>query len=450
MIKPTPETLKRTLKALHLWAIAVGLVISGEYFGWNYGWGVAGTVGFLIATLIITVMYVTFIFSYTELTTSIPHAGGAFAYSYRAMGPFGGLVAGYATLVDFLLATPAIALALGSYLHFLYPSIPALQSALFFNVVFILLNISGVKESATFSVFITILAVGELLLFMGIIGPHFKMTNFMHDPMPFGWTGVFAALPFAVWFYLAIEGVAMVAEEVKDPEKNIPKGYISGLATLTFLALGVMILTGGITDWHKLSNIDYPLPEAIAVVLGKGSSLTKLFASIGLFGLIASFHGTILAGSRQLFAMARSGYLPRGLAKVNHRFKTPHWSVVAGGLVSFIALLTGTTSQVIILSVLGAVVMYLMSMVSLFLLRRQEPALKRPFVAPFYPVFPAIALFLSALCLIAIVYYNLMLSGVFFAGLLLAVLVFMLKGKHKEKIMNDVLLEQSALIRGGE
>jgi len=450
MIKPTPETLKRTLKPLHLWAIAVGLVISGEYFGWNYGWGVAGTVGFLIATLIITVMYVTFIFSYTELTTSIPHAGGAFAYSYRAMGPFGGLVAGYATLVDFLLATPAIALALGSYLHFLYPSIPALQSALFFNVVFILLNISGVKESATFSVFITILAVGELLLFMGIIGPHFQMTNFMHDPMPFGWTGVFAALPFAVWFYLAIEGVAMVAEEVKDPEKNIPKGYISGLATLTFLALGVMILTGGITDWHKLSNIDYPLPEAIAVVLGKGSSLTKLFASIGLFGLIASFHGTILAGSRQLFAMARSGYLPRGLAKVNHRFKTPHWSVVAGGLVSFIALLTGTTSQVIILSVLGAVVMYLMSMVSLFLLRRQEPQLKRPFVAPFYPVFPAIALFLSALCLIAIVYYNLMLSGVFFAGLLLAVLVFMLKGKHKEKIMNDVLLEQSALIRGGE
>jgi len=450
MIKPTPETLKRTLKPLHLWAIAVGLVISGEYFGWNYGWGVAGTVGFLIATLIITVMYVTFIFSYTELTTSIPHAGGAFAYSYRAMGPFGGLVAGYATLVDFLLATPAIALALGSYLHFLYPSIPALQSALFFNVVFILLNISGVKESATFSVFITILAVGELLLFMGIIGPHFQITNFMHDPMPFGWTGVFAALPFAVWFYLAIEGVAMVAEEVKDPEKNIPKGYISGLATLTFLALGVMILTGGITDWHKLSNIDYPLPEAIAVVLGKGSSLTKLFASIGLFGLIASFHGTILAGSRQLFAMARSGYLPRGLAKVNHRFKTPHWSVVAGGLVSFIALLTGTTSQVIILSVLGAVVMYLMSMVSLFLLRRQEPALKRPFIAPFYPVFPAIALFLSALCLIAIVYYNMMLSGVFFAGLLLAVLVFMLKGKHKEKIINDVLLEQSVLIKGGE
>lgn len=446
MTKASAETLKRTLKPIHLWAIAVGLVISGEYFGWNYGWGVAGTIGFLIATLFITVMYVTFIFSYTELTTAIPHAGGAFAYSYRAMGPLGGLIAGYATLIDFLLATPAIAFALGSYLHFLYPAIPVLQSALFFNVVFIFINILGVKESATFSVFITVLAVAELLLFMGVIGPHFKMANYLANPMPFGWTGIFAALPYAVWFYLAIEGVAMVAEEVKDPEKNIPKGYISGLATLAFLALGVMILTGGITDWRKLSNLDYPLPEAIAVVLGKGNGLTKIFASIGLFGLIASFHGTILASSRQVFAMARSGYLPRGLAKINHRFNTPHWSVIAGGFVSFAALFTGTTSQVIILSVLGAVVMYMMSMISLFMLRKKEPGLNRTFSAPFYPIFPAIALILSAVCLVAIIYYNLTVSYIFFAGLAAAMLIFVLTGKHKQAITNDTLLEQTTAI----
>lgn len=445
MTGSTAETLKRTLKPIHLWAIAVGLVISGEYFGWNYGWGVAGTIGFLIATLIVTIMYVTFIFSYTELTTAIPHAGGAFAYSYRAMGPFGGLIAGYATLVDFLLATPAIAFALGSYLHFLYPAIPALQSALFFNVVFIVINISGIKESAAFSIFITILAVAELLLFMGIIAPHFKATNYLSNPMPFGWTGIFAALPYAIWFYLAIEGVAMVAEEVKEPEKNIPKGYISGLATLTFLALGVMVLTGGITDWRKLSNIDYPLPEAISVVLGKNNSLTKIFASIGLFGLIASFHGTILASSRQIFAMARSGYLPHGLAKINHRFKTPHWSVIAGGVVSFAALFTGTTSQVIILSVLGAVVMYLMSMASLFILRKKEPGLKRPFRSPLYPVFPAVAFVLCLVCLFAIVYYNILLTCVFFSGLAAALLLFILSGKHKVKIHDDILLEKAVI-----
>ncbi|MDB5010563.1 MAG: ethanolamine permease, partial [Mucilaginibacter sp.] len=305
-----PEQLKRILKPIHLWAIAVGLVISGEYFGWNLGWEVSGTIGFLIATLVITLMYVTFIFSYTELTTSIPHAGGAFAYAYRAIGPFGGLIAGYATLIDFLFATPAIAFALGAYLHFLYPGIPVLYSAMFFNVVFIIINILGVKESAAFSVFITVLAVAELLLFMGIVAPHFKIDNFLSHPMRFGYAGIFAALPFAVWLYLGIEGVAMVAEEVKDPKKNIRKGYLTGMVTLVLLALGVMILTGGITDWRKLSKLDYPLPEAISITLGKSNSLTKVFASIGLFGLIASFHAMILASSRQVFALARSGYLP--------------------------------------------------------------------------------------------------------------------------------------------
>jgi len=437
MANATNGQLKRVLKPVHLWAIAVGLVISGEYFGWNYGWAVSGTIGFLIATLVITLMYVTFIFSYTELTTAIPHAGGAFAYAYRAMGPFGGLIAGYATLVDFLFATPAIAAALGAYLNFLWPAIPALYSALFFNVVFIAINWLGVKESAVFSVFITVLAVAELLLFMGLVAPHFKMTNFMSHPMPFGWAGVFAALPFAVWFYLAIEGVAMVAEEVKEPKRNIPRGYISGLATLVFLALGVMIFTGGITDWRNLDKTTDPLPEAIRYALGNGSSLTKIFAGIGLFGLIASFHGTILASSRQVFAMARSGYMPRFLSKVNPRFKTPHWALVAGGGISFIALSTGTTDQIVVISVMGAVLMYMMSMISLFMLRVKEPRLDRPFASPFYPVFPAVALLISAVTLFAMIYFNFTLSLYFFGGLAVIVAAFVMMGKHKVKITID-------------
>jgi ethanolamine permease len=441
MADTTTGQLKRVLKPVHLWAIGVGLVISGEYFGWNLGWHVAGTVGLLIATLIVTLMYVTFIFSYTELTAAIPHAGGAFAYAYRAMGPFGGLIAGYATLIDFLLATPAIAISLGSYLHFLYPAIPVMQSALLFNAAFIILNISGVKESATFSIFITVLAVGELLLYMGIVTPHFKMSNFLTDPMPFGWSGVFAALPYAVWLYLAIEGVAMVVEEVKEPKKNIPKGYISAILTLVFLALAVMILTGGITNWHQLDSLAYPLPASIGIVLGNDNGITKLFAGIGLFGLIASLHGIILASSRQVFAMARSGYLPRTLANVNIKFKTPHWALIGSGIVSFIAIFIGTMDQILVLSVLGAVVMYLMSMISLFILRKKEPALERPFISPFYPVFPAVALGISLICLFAIIWFNALVSLIFFAILAAAIVVFMLMGKHKVRITDDALLE---------
>ena len=437
------ETLKRVLKPVHLWAIAVGLVISGDYFGWNLGWNTSGTIGFLLATLIVTVMYVTFVFSYTELTTAIPHAGGAFAYAYRAMGPFGGLAAGYATLIDFLFATPAIAFALGAYLHFLFPVVPVLYSALFFNVIFIGINILGVRESAAFALIVTLLAVAELLLFMGIVAPHFKMANYVSEPMPFGWAGVFAGLPFAVWFYLAIEGVAMVAEEVKEPKRNIPRGYITGLATLVFLTFGVMIFSGGLTEWHKLSSIDYPLPKAITIALGNAGSFVKIFAGVGLFGLVASFHGTILASSRQVFAMARSGYLPRFLSGISHRFKTPHWAIIIGGVISFIALFTGTTGQVVVLSVMGAVFMYMMSMVSLFILRKKEPGLDRPFASPFYPVFPAIALLISTVTLFAIIWFNAILSLFFFGGLMLFIAIFVAMGKHKVGIKDDILLERA-------
>lgn len=423
--------LKKVLKPIHLWAIAVGLVISGEYFGWNYGWGVSGTIGFLIATLLVTVMYVTFIFSFTELTTSIPQAGGPFAYAHRAFGWWGGLIAGYATLVEFLIAPPAIAFALGSYTHFLYPSVTVLETAFACYVIFIGINMLGIKESALFSLVVTLLAVGELLLYVGIISPHFSYETFVTDPMPFGWQGVFAALPFAIWFYLAIEGVAMVAEEVEDPRRTISKGYILGILTLVVLALAVMIFTGGIAHWKLLSTIDYPLPAALGIVLGRDNSWTQLFASLGLFGLVASFHGTIIGYSRQIFALARSGYLPSFLGQVNSRFQTPHWALLTGGFIGCLALSLGTTDQVIILAALGAVVMYIISMAALFVLRKKEPDLDRPFIVPAYPYFPLIALILSVVCLIAIVWYNLLLSLWFFGGLVLLAVVFVLTGKHK-------------------
>lgn len=434
MSKQPNSALKKVLTPVHLWALAVGLVISGEYFGWNYGWSVAGTMGFLIATIVITVLYVTFIFSFTELTTGIPNAGGPFAYALKAFGNTGGLIAGYATLVEFVFAPPAIAFALGSYVHFLHPGIPVMHTAVGCYLLFTAINLFGIKESAVFNLIVTVLAVLELLVFVGIVAPAFKPANFMHDSLPFGYAGVFAALPFAIWFYLGIEGVAMVAEEVKDPHRNIPRGYIAGIATLVVLALAVMILSGGVGNWKSLSTIDYPLPASISIVLGPGNSLTKVFTGIGLFGLIASFHSLIIGYSRQIFALSRDGFLPAGLSQVNTKFRTPHRALVAGMVVGLISLFTGTTNQVIIISALGAVVMYCISMVSLFKLRK-DASHQPSFKTPFYPWFPALALTLSIISLLAIIYYNRLLSLIFFAGLLVAWLLFNLSRKNKTPVL---------------
>ena len=163
---PAAPTLSKRLGTVQLWGIAVGLVISGEYFGWSYGWASAGTLGFLVTSCFVALMYTSFIFSFTELTTSIPHAGGPFEYSRRAFGPLGGYLAGAATLVEFVFAPPAIALAIGAYLNVQFPALHAKVAAIGAYLVFMALNIVGVHIAASFELFVTSLAIFELLVFM--------------------------------------------------------------------------------------------------------------------------------------------------------------------------------------------------------------------------------------------------------------------------------------------
>jgi ethanolamine permease len=428
---PARPGLAAHIGVVGLWSLAVGLVISGEYFGWSYGWAAAGTVGFLYTTLIVAVLYLAFIFSFTELTTAIPDAGGPFEYARRAFGPFGGLVAGYAALVEFALAPPAIAAALGGYIHFQFEAVPVGAVGIVAFVVFVWLNILGVKQAMRFELFVTVLAVAELLVFMAVVAPGFRMENFLNNPMPSGFAGVLAAIPFAIWFFLAIEGVAMAAEEVKDPNRTIPLGYISGILTLVVLAFGVMIFAGGAGDWSKLSGIDSPLPEAMGMVVGRQSGWLHMLIAVGLFGLLASFHGIILSCSRQVFGLARAGYLPQALAAVHDVRRTPHAALIATGVVGVAALLSGRTSELITLSALGALTMYVCSMLALFRLRRSHPDLERPFRAPFYPALPLIALALSVLSLAVVVWFNPGITAIFIAGFALAMLYYGVTGARR-------------------
>ncbi len=412
---------------MHLWGLAVGLVISGEYFGWSYGWGQAGTMGFLVATVVVAILYTTFIFSFTELTTALPSAGGPFTYAHHAFGPWGGFVAGFSTLVEFVFAPPAIAFAVGKYITVVFPDLPAAGLAAVAVIGFGVLNLWGVKQTAQFELAVTLLAVAELCVFMGVTAPHFKTENFMHNAWQGGVPGIFAAIPFAIWFFLGIEGVAMASEEVVNPNRDLPRGYISGILTLVVLALGVMLAAGGVGDWQALAQIDFPIPRAVQMALGETNPWNKIFAGIGVFGLVASLNGIVIGASRQLFAVARAGLLPMALTRTN-RFQSPHVAVLVTTVIGLLSIVSGTTDQVITLSALGAVLMYLVSMASLFQLRRKSPNLPRPFKAPLYPFFPAVALVLSAGCLVAMVYYNLMLSGIFLGLMAVGALYFRARG----------------------
>jgi ethanolamine permease len=433
--------LPKTLGSFQLWGIAVGLVISGEYFGWSYGWASAGTLGFLVTSLFIALMYTSFIFSFTELTTAIPHAGGPFEYSRRAFGPVGGYLAGFATLVEFVFAPPAIALAIGAYVNVQFPALDPKWVALGAYLIFMGLNVAGMTIAASFELVVTLVAVFELLVFMGVVAPGFSMANFTKG----GWAGadsfslgsmagIVAAIPFAIWFFLAIEGVAMAAEEAKTPRRSIPIAYIGGMLTLVLLALGVMVFAGGSGDWTKLSNINDPLPQAMKIVVGESSGWLHMLVWLGLFGLVASFHGIIIGYSRQIFALARAGYLPEVLGRVHPTRKTPHLAILAGGVVGIVAVFSdqfvkfggqSLTANIVTMSVFGAIVMYILSMASLFKLRRTEPSLERPFAAPFYPILPAFALGAAVVCLVTMAYFNPLVAGLFVGLMALGYVYFL-------------------------
>lgn len=415
-----------------LWGLGVGYVISGMYFGWNLGLAQGGTLGLAVATLFIIILYVTFTFSYAELACAIPKAGGAFDYAHRALGKDLGFIAGIAQSVEFIFAPPAIAFAIGAYFNLFFPAMPVLAIAIFAYVLFTALNIYGVKAAAMFELVITVLAVGELLLFAGLTLPHFEWSNLEQNALPNGWKGVFAAIPFAIWFFLAIEGVANVAEEAVNPQRTILIGFGSAILTLVVLCLLTFTSSIGVAGWEAIvykadgSTSDSPLPLALGFIVGENNVLYHLLITVGLFGLIASFHGIILVAGRSTFEFGRVRFAPAFLGKVNPGFRTPANALLINMGIGILALLTGKTGEIITMSVFGALTLYILSMISLLRLRKKEPALERPFKVPFFPLFPWAALFISSVALVAMALYNLKLAGIYGGLLVVCYMIFKL------------------------
>ncbi|HYF29639.1 MAG TPA: ethanolamine permease [Chitinophagaceae bacterium] len=427
----TPGHLSRTLGPLMLWGLGVGYVISGMYFGWNLGLAEGGTLGLAIATAFIIVLYITFTFSYTELACAIPKAGGAFDYATKALGRDLGFIGGMAQIVEFVFAPPAIAAAIGAYFHIFLPSVPVTVIAISAYILFTALNIYGVKAAATFELIITMLAVGELLLFAGVTLPHFEFSNLQQNAFPNGWMGVWASIPFAIWFFLGLEGVANVAEETIRPQRSVLLGFGSALLTLVVLCILTFLSSVGVAGWERIvypspgaSPSDSPLPLALSAITGSSGWLYHLLITIGLMGLIASFHGIILAAGRATFEFGRVQYIPRLFGNVHPRFKTPANALLVNMAVGIIALLTGKTADIIIMACFAALTLYVISMIAVIVLRKKEPALPRPFKTPLYPYFPVIALVIAAVSLVAMTSLNLRLSLIYFGIIGLSYILF--------------------------
>jgi ethanolamine permease len=395
------------------WVLLAGLgvayVISGDFAGWNFGLAEGGWGGLLVATLLMGTMYTAMVFALAELSSTIPTAGGGYGFARRAMGPWGGFMTGTAILIEYAIAPAAIATFIGGYVEALI-GVGGWIVYLAFYLIFVGIHLYGVGEALKVMFAITAIAVVALLVFVIGMIPQFEVANlFDIDPtnaagassfLPFGLVGLWAALPYGIWFFLAIEGVPLAAEETRDPATDMPKGLIAGMMALLVFAALILVFAPGGAGSSVIQDSDNPLPLAVESAYGGSNALGSFVNIAGLAGLVASFFSIIFAYSRQIFALSRAGYLPR-LLSVTGRRRTPWVALIVPGVIGFVLSITGDGARLLNVAVFGATISYALMMLAHIVLRRSEPDLERPYRTPGGVATSGVALVLAVLAVIA-------------------------------------------------
>jgi ethanolamine permease len=410
------ELKKGSIGWVLLASLGVSYVISGDFAGWNFGIAAGGFGGFLIAAVAMATLYSCMVLSLAELSAALPTAGGGYSYARRALGPWGGYLTGTAILLEYAVAPAAIAIFIGDYIFSLtgYNS-PLLYAAAY--GLFIGIHLWGVGEAFKLMMIITLFAVFAILIFSCALIPYFSWDRLFditpnvealgHSTwLPQGWMGIWAALPFAMWLFLAVEGVPLAAEESRNPSKDMPRGIIAAMVLLIAFAALVTFLSAGALGAEALKSATAPLVQALTNIYGEASWLPKWVNAIGLLGLIASFFSIIYAYSRQVFALSRAGYFPKFLSITNRR-KSPHYALIIPGMIGFALSLTGEGDLLITVAVFGATLSYILMMISHIRLRQQAPELPRPYKTPGGTLTSGIALLLSIVAFLSTFIINL-------------------------------------------
>ncbi|MGV9884886.1 ethanolamine permease [Streptomyces sp. NPDC003006] len=409
---------RRTLRRGNAgWVLLTGLgvayVVSGDFSGWNSGLAEGGFGGLGIAMALMGVMYACMVFSLAELSSVLPTAGGGYGFARRALGPWGGFLTGTAILIEYILAPAAISIFIGDYVESL--GLFGLTSGwpvhLACFVIFIGIHLWGVGEALRFSFVVTGIAVVALLVFAVGAFMEFDASKLNDIPvdtdafgsnswLPLGLLGIWAAFPFGMWFFLGVEGVPLAAEETKDPARTLPRAIRWSLCVLVVLALLTFFASAGARGSAAIQSSGNPLVEALQPD-GRATGLSRVINYAGLAGLVASFFSLIYAGSRQLFALSRAGYLPRFLSLTSSR-KAPYLGLLVPGAIGFgLAAATGDGARMLNVAVFGATISYALMSLSHIVLRRREPGLERPYRTPGGTLTSSVALVLACAALVA-------------------------------------------------
>jgi ethanolamine permease len=429
------------------WVLLAGLgvayVISGDFAGWNLGLAQGGWGGLLIAFILMGVMYTCMVFGLAELSSALPTTGAGYGFARRALGPLGGFATGMAVLIEYAVAPAAIATFIGGYIEALglFGLTTSWPVYLITFAVFVGSHLRGVGEALKLIFAITTIAVIALAAVVIGLLPHFNAANLFDvvpdgSPtssafLPMGIGGAVGALVYAIWFFLAVEGVPLAAEETADPKKDMPRGIIVAVVILVVFGALMLVLVPGAAGSEAMGVSNNPLPEALRLAYGGNTVLADFVNYAGLAGLVASFFSIIYAYSRQLFALSRAGYLPKWLSLTGKR-RTPYWALIVPGALGFVlAAATGNGALLINIAVFGATVSYVLLNLSHIVLRVKEPDLPRGYRTPGGAVTTTVALLLAAVAVVATFVVDVMAASITAAVFAAALLYYWFYSRHR-------------------
>ncbi|MGX5682598.1 amino acid permease [Schumannella luteola] len=419
------RTLKRSAGVWGLWGLAVAAVISGDFSGWNFGIDFAGFGGMLIAFVILVAMYYGLIFSIGEMAAAQPHTGGAYSFARSAMGPWGGLVTGLAETIEYVATTGVIVFFSAQYANGITTELLGFDLSanmwiwwVVLYVVFIALNSAGANISFKFAIVVSIISIAILLVFsaMALFTGAFSWDSLWNMPpdegqtafLPHGVLPILFALPFAMWFFLGIEELPLAAEESHNPTRDIPKAGLWARGTLIVTGLLILFLNTGVLGAEATGVSLEPLLDGFRAMVGDGAA--AVLALFALVGLLASLQGIMFAYGRNMYSLSRAGYYPKFFSLTGKR-QTPWVALIVGAVIGFVALVVldllskadpegaGAVAGAIILNIAvwGAVLAYLLQMISYIILRRKFPNANRPYKSPWGIPGAVVAAVISAL-----------------------------------------------------
>jgi ethanolamine permease len=469
--------LRRHAAFWSLWSLGVAAVISGDFYGWNAGLSSGGFGGLLIATVVVAIMYYGLVYSIAEMSPALPHTGGAYSFARSAMGPWGGFITGLAENMEYVITPAVVVGAMGFLMHDVMADLFNVAGQPWWNsyvtwtfvfyVVFVWINIVGIEATMRFTVAINALALVILAVFFvaAAFSSHFhlsaltdiKPTGGHSSFLPKGIGGIFPAIPFAIWFYLAIEELPLAAEESHDPKRDVPRAAVWGLTTLIITGALTFLFNTGVVGANALGPSATPLFDGFKAIFGSGTS-AALLGLFGLIGLIASFFTIIYAYGRNTFSLSRAGYFPKFLSVTHGTRKTPHvaliWGAVVGYLLSLLIYELGlhkaagqVVGALLYMAVFGAVISYAMQCLSFIMLRRRLPDIERPYRSPVGEWGAAIAGVIAVVSLVSLYSNDAYRPGVY--GTLIyfvfGILYFAIAGRHRLVLSPE---EEFALTRG--